>query len=236
MYAYFVSVVNITANTDSDYRMFIFDPCTHVISGFRNSEIYGVMFGYAQGLIELIPSICKLGYKRIAEESRGECSFESIALYRSLGSQIQEWQAPPSIYKDEGYACNLDVAAKIYQNAVLIFLHANFYGSNVSEPALLDLVDTSIDSLLPLVKSFSSHSSIASTMLWPCMIIGSCLRHVEQRNVLRALILASPFNMTGVSKAIQILDWLWEDDDICSYGPYGLGAIMKKHKIRPCMG
>jgi hypothetical protein len=29
------------------------------------------------------------------------------------------------------------------------------------------------------------------------------------------------------------LDWLWEDE---CFGPYGLGAVMKKHKITHCMG
>lgn len=233
-YAYFVSVVNITANTDLDYRMVIFDPYTHALSSGRGSEICGGVFGYARGLIELIPSICKLGYRRLSEEKYGEFSFESIALYKSLESQIQKWRAPQSI-SDDADTNNLVVAAKIYQKALIIFLHTNFYGSKVLEPTLLDLVDASIEALFPLAQSFSTYAPIASTLLWPCMVIGSCLRQSEKREALRRMIISSPFNMTGVLKAVQVLDWLWDDVDLSSYGPYGLGAIMEKHKTRLCL-
>jgi hypothetical protein len=232
-YSYLVSVVNITANTDSDYRTVIFEPYTDALEGYRDSRTYGAMMGCAQGLFELIPSICKLGYRRIAEENNKKSSFETIALYKSLETKIQNWQPPQVIIKDDCSVNERITAAKLYQQALLVFLHTNFYGSQISDPNLLSLIDASLEVLFPIVNDLPEDTPIMSTLLWPCMIIGSCLRHPLHRMLLRHQMLASPFNMLLVSKTVQILDWLWEDE---GFGPYGLGTVMKKHKITHCMG
>jgi hypothetical protein len=73
----------------------------------------------------------------------------------------------------------------------------------------------------------------ASTILWLMIIMGSRLRVPEKRHKLREMLVASPFHMTAFRRTIQLLDWLWEDSS--AYGPYGLEAVMKKHKINLCM-
>jgi hypothetical protein len=65
------------------------------------------------------------------------------------------------------------------------------------------------------------------------IIMGSCLRLPEKRHKPREMLVASPFHMTAVPRTIQLLDWLWEDAS--AYGPHGLEAVMKKHKINLCM-
>jgi Fungal specific transcription factor domain len=224
--------VNITANTDSDYRTVIFDPYTEALANFQDSRVYGAMFGCAQDLVQLIPSICNLGYRRLAEESNGECYFETVVLYESIKSKIQNWQPPEIIPRDDYSIKDRVMAAKIYQQALLLFLHANFYGSNVSDPTLLALVDETLEMLFPVVADLPEDTPVMSTLLWPCLIIGSCLRDPLHRMALRQIMLASPYNMVLISQTVQILDWLWEDE---GFGPYGLGSVMKKHKITHCV-
>ena len=231
-YAYLVSVVNVTANTDSDYRTVIFDPCTEALASCRDSKVYGAMMGCAQGLFELIPSICKFGYERLREGCQEECSLETIGFYKLLESKIQNWQPPKITVKEDAFAKDRTTAAKIYQQALLIFLHANFYGPKVSDPTFLAQVEASLEILLPLVGDFPEDTPIMTTLLWPSLILGSCLRHPLHRMLLRHRMLASPFNMLLVSNTVQILDWLWEGE---GFGPYGIGAVMKKHNITHCM-
>lgn len=232
-YAYLVSVVNITANTDSDPQTVIFDPFINALGVYRDSKVYGATMGCAQDLIELISSVCQFGYRRIAEEQNNESPSESMALYRSVESKIQSWQPPHITIKDDYSAKDRIIAAKFYQQALLVFLHASFYASNNMEPTFLALVEKSLEKLIPLVADLPEDTPIMATLLWPALIIGSCLRHPLHRMLLRHRMLASPFKMLLVSKTVQLLDWLWEEDE---FGPYGLGSVMKKHKITHCMG
>jgi hypothetical protein len=232
VYTYFVSVVNITANTDFDYRTVIFEPKTQILEAFRDSSTHGAMIGCAHDLFELMPAICKLGYKRIQEEREGEFSFETIATYKSLESKIQDWQ--PSL-PERNLDGNLITAAKMYQQTVLIFLHSSFYGSKVSDPAFISLIDTSMEILLQLSNPIESDSHILSTLLWPIMIMGSCLRDYNAWSDLRSRMLDTPYQMELISKSVQILDWLWEEDHTSVFGPYGLGVVMKKHHVTHCM-
>lgn len=229
LYGYLASVVNITANTDWDYHSVIFDPYTHALEAYRDSKMYGSMFGCAQELIELIPSICTLGYRRLHQESDKDYSFEATTLYESLESKIQKWRAPQSASNDEL------IGAKIYQQAILIFLHASFYGTKFYDPILLSLLDTTIEPLFEFIHAMTEDSPIKTTMLWPCMVIGSCILNPEHRTFIRHLMLGSQYNMLITSRALQILEWLWEEDPSYAYGPYGLGLVMKKHNITHCM-
>jgi Fungal specific transcription factor domain len=231
-YAYLVSVVNFTANTDSDYKTVVFDPCTETLESFRDSKVYGALLGCGQDLFELIPSICKFGYRRITEEKNDKISFETIALYKSLESKIRDWQPPEEVSQSSSTKDRI-VSAKIYQQALLVFLHANYYGSKVTDPKFLALVDTSLAMSVPLLDNITEDSPIMATLLWPGLILGSCLQQPLHRMLLRHRMLASPFNMLLVSQTVQLLDWLWQDNE---FGPYGLGNVMKKHKIKHCMG
>jgi hypothetical protein len=199
----------------------------NALGGLHESKSYGAMLGCAHDLFELIPAVCKLGEKRLQEERDGLYSFETMVTYKSLESKSKNWEE-----LDHALGSNNDflTVAKLYQQALLIFLHTNFWGSNVSDPVLLDMIDGSIGILLSLIVTVPADSPILTVLLWPSIIIGSCLRRPEHRDFLRGMMESSPFSNASVSQAVQTLVWLWEDG---GYGPYGLGATIKKHNISP---
>lgn len=230
-----VSIANITANAEPTFPAFVLDSCIIGLEKLQSCKANGMMFGYAQSLITLIPSICTLGYDRLVEQTSGTYSFESVASYRALLLKIESWQEPlhrPYSGKTE---TELISAAEAYRTAILIFLHAAFYATNVTTPEALTLIDELIHASF-LSLSFDEDSPVLSVMLWPCMIIGSCLRDPFQRAYIRSKMLKAPFNMTIVLNSVQLLDWLWEDTDPNIYGPYGLGIVMKKHGVVHSMG
>ncbi|KIM93770.1 hypothetical protein OIDMADRAFT_173118 [Oidiodendron maius Zn] len=229
-YAYMVSIVNITVNTQPTFPSLVLDPYIASLERFQGCKSFGTMFGYARDLLSLVPTICTLGYNRILEESAGECSFESLACYKAIQSKIENWQEPSPRENSGIDTKDLTNAAKVYKEAVLIFLHTAFYASNVTDPELLALVDKSICATLVLTD-FDTDSPVLSVMLWPCMIIGSCLRQPVQREYLRYKMLEAPFNMTVVRSSVQLLDWLWEDSASDAFGPYGLGSVMRKYGV-----
>ena len=229
-YAYMVSIVNITVNTQPAFPSLVLDPYIASLERFQGCKSFGTMFGYARDLLSLVPTICTLGYNRILEESAGECSFESLACYKAIQSKIENWREPSTRENSGIDTKDLANAAKVYKEAVLIFLHTAFYASNVTDPELSALVDKSICATL-IHADFDTDSPVLSVMLWPCMIIGSCLRQPDQREFLRYKMLEAPFNMTVVRSSVQLLDWLWEDSAPDAFGPYGLGIVMRKYGV-----
>jgi hypothetical protein len=229
LYTYLVTVVNITANTNSDYHSVIFDPYAETLGSFRDSKMYGSMLGCAQPLFEMIPSICKLGYRVIQDQKN------DMTAYKLLEARILGWQPQENTPEKGEFTSDRVIAAKIYQQSLLIFLHSNYYGSQVSDPIFLNLIDKSLEAIIPLVMLLPLDSPILTTFMWPTMIIGSCIREPLGHGLLLGRIRDSPFNMTSISKGIQLLEWLWEDDDPAAFGPYGLGLVMKKHNVTYCM-
>lgn len=229
-YAYMVSIVNITVNTQPAFPSLVLDPYIASLERFKGCKSFGTMFGYARDLLSLVPTICTLGYNRILEESAGECSSESLACYKAIRSKIENWQEPSTRENSGIYTKDLTNAAKVYKEAVLIFLHTAFYASNVTDPELLALVDKSICESL-VFADFDTDSPVLTVMLWPCMIIGSCLRQPVQREYLRYKMLETPFNKTVIRSSVQLLDWLWEDSASDAFGPYGLGSVMRKYGV-----
>ena len=229
-YAYMVSVANITVNIQPAYSVFALGPCIAGLERFQSCQASGMMFGFARDLITLIPSICTLGYNRIIEEDTGMDSLESAACYADLLWKLENWKESPISEASKSNVNDLLLAAKLYKEAILIFLHAAFYASKVTDPEFLRLVDTSLYAALSSID-FDNDSPVLPVMLWPSMIMGSCLRDPMQREYLRCKMLQTTFNMTVVLNSVQLLDWLWEDNSIDAYGPYGLGSVMKKHGI-----
>jgi hypothetical protein len=240
LYTYLVAVVNITANTNSDYHSVIFDPYAETLESFRDSKMYGSMLGCAQALFEMIPPICKLGYRRIQEQRNdidsGEQFAANMTTYKILEARILGWQPQDNTPEKDEFTNDRLIAAKIYQKSLLIFLHSNYYGSQVSDPTFLNLIDKSLEAIIPLVMLLPLDSPVLTTFMWPVMIIGSCIHEPLGRGLLLGCIRDSPFNMTSISKGVQLLEWLWEDDDPTAFGPYGLGLVMKKHNVTYCMG
>ena len=229
-FAYLASVLNITVNTYMIHLVVVLDPCDDALERFQSCKASGSMFGYARSLFVLIPSICQLGYNRLLEESSQDPSFESTALYKSLQSRIESWQLPDAVVQSGSISDDLSIAAEIYRQAILIFLHTSFFGSDATHPRLLALVDASIDQIRPLVEFLFPDSSALTILLWPSMILGSCLRDPLHREELRNSMLKAPFNMTSTVRAVQLLELLWEDSAPDSYGPFGLGSVMQKHE------
>jgi len=233
LYAYLALVGNITIK--SEQRSISLDPFLFSLDGLAEFETFGCMFGCASKLFEIIPSICILGRHRASHAE--QVHYNTVyAEFQAIQLRIQDWE-PPAIFRDES-ECNrqLVIAARIYQQGLMIFLHASFYVKQTddsnSHAAQADLaIERCSDRMFELIDEISRKA--ASTILWPMIIMGSCLRLPAKQQKLRAIWARYAFQMTSVSRAIQLLNWLW--DDPAAFGPHGLETVMKKHKVNFCM-
>ena len=95
-------------------------------------------------------------------------------------------------------------------------------------------MESRTETTLPLLLSLSS-STLGSIVLWPTMMVSSCLRREEQQDVAREGFQNVDFNSRAIKQLAEVLDLLWKDPDPRAYGPRGLDFVMKKHGWSICM-
>ncbi|PVH77340.1 hypothetical protein DL98DRAFT_423925 [Cadophora sp. DSE1049] len=245
LYTYLTLINNVTLNLESEARLIPFDPFMFSLNSLEGSSSFGVMFGCAHELFEMIPRICELGVE-CHKDKLGVFSSSRVSyLYVGLEGKILAWKPP--LRNGVPYSGDLLVAAEIYRRALLIFLHTTFYGPRVTDPLLRSSVDDVIDTVVPVFEQMlewitldadgrTCEPAIATTLLWPLTIIGSCMVDPEHRQYLRMILTTSQYEMQSLSCAMTLLDWLWEDSNDYAYGPYGLEMVMKKRKVNICIG
>ena len=72
---------------------------------------------------------------------------------------------------------------------------------------------------------------LRNILLWPTIVVGSCLFHEEERDVIRLL-----WSNQGrepvflLMKMKTMLESLWAENDPVFFGPYGLQKHMMSHQ------
>lgn len=216
-----------------------------VVADSTLSPGFGVMFGCAHELFQMIPRICELGVECHKDKLGVFSSARGAYLYVALEGKILAWKPP--LRNGVSYTGDLLLAAEIYRRALLIFLHTTYYGSRVTDPLLRSSVNDVLESVVPLFHQMldwitvnsdgrSCEPAIATTMLWPLTIIGSCTVNPCHRQYLRVILTSSQYEMQSLACVMKLLDWLWDDRSDYAYGPYGLEMVMEKRKFNICVG
>ncbi|KIW99074.1 uncharacterized protein Z519_00737 [Cladophialophora bantiana CBS 173.52] len=238
-HAYMTLVANITFPSDSVLQDLLTDPLLSSLEQLRSEGTYGVMFGCAHGLFQLIPSIYTLAKTRMQETEHGAVSSDALAQYSYIEQQIRCWRVPSDLQVQGEWFDQLSTAAEIYRHALLIFMHTAFECSPTATEEIMRKLQPEIDAVFPLAQrlfSYESFPPVATIMLWPAIILGSCLRRSEDRRLLRNILLDFPLRMGIVKQAASLLDLLWNDAaDDTLFGPMGLYIVMVKNGINFCM-
>ena len=120
---------------------------------------------------------------------------------------------------------------EVFRHALLSFLKASMCGSVVNNPKVLISVQRHIDIAFPLLDPVAD-TPFVTVLLWPIMILGSCLICEHQRKYLaHHLRFESKIDICQVPEAGKLLEILWNEEDERAYGPYGLYFVMRKYDI-----
>lgn len=217
------------------------DPLLSSLEQHRPKGTYGYMMGCAHGLFELIPSICRLAHARTQEMSHGMVTAESLAECSRLEQKIRTWTIPDDLLSEGVWFQQLSTAAYIYQCAPLAFLHTSFHGSPAADDQIISRLQPEIDTIFRLalqLLSCEDLSPFTNTLLWPTIIVGSCVRHPEQQRLLQTMLKGHPFNLAITDQAALLLDLLWNEHlehGAPLFGPMGLPLVMEKYDISLCM-
>lgn len=234
MYSYRALVASITPLGALETQQSIpVDPFLDSLWTLSQYKTYGFQFGCGHSLFQFIPEVSRVTNQRMEEERYGVFSPETHASYKSLESRIRSWN--PSVLAEETvFNSQRLAAATIYQNSLLIYLHAYFCDPISSDLYRLSEMELCAETALPLLLSIS-RSQIASIMMWPTLMVCSCLRQEAQHKLVLEGISKVDFNSKAVKQCAELLDLLWKDPDPRAYGPRGLDYIMKKKGWSICM-
>jgi len=239
LYAYLVLVSNITFTGDGASHGLLDDPLLSSLEPHRSDGTYGSMMGCAHGLFELIPSICRFASTRMQEIPYDVVSTESLAQYSQLEQKIRTWTVPGDLTCEGYWFEQLSAAAHIYQHALLLFLHTAFLCSSTVDDRAVSWLQPEIDTIFLLAQQLltaEDPSPLANTLLWPTIIMGSCLRRPEQQRLLCTTLMNH--NLAITDKAALLLDRLWTEGTENGnplFGPIGLKFVMDKYRIHICM-
>jgi hypothetical protein len=224
VYSFLASISNITFNSISEERAVPYDASVYPVDDWTENKTDRVMLGCATTLFKLIPQVCQFGRERFLEEGTPSSPSDHItASYEYFQSQIRGWKPPLQFNQKEAIPGTLDVAY-IYQEALLIYLHAGFYASDVSHPEFCKKVAPSVIRIFSLMESIPQVPptvGLWSTLLWPLMMVGSCLTSLSHKKQWLEIYRQSPCKMAIMDRAVELLDLVWEQDNDVVFGPYG---------------
>lgn len=186
----------------------------------------GFMFGYAYDLYKLIPQIRQLYFSRYLDDSPSPVPFRTIRV------KLEKWQLPKEA--QIGWPSSLKIAALLYQQALFIYLICTEHGPSQADVQLFSLVEPHLTQCLALTKLLPVTCSEWTTLSWPVMLIGSCLRDRSQQEYLCQISNSMIQRMSCIQEMLKVLRWVWQDDS--AYGPYGLEKVMLEHDVKLCLG
>jgi len=186
----------------------------------------GFMFGYAYELYKLIPQIRQLYFARYLDDSPYPAPFDAIRV------KLQNWR-PPEEGKG-GWSSTLQVAANVYQQALFIYLACAEHGPGEPDQQLFSSVRPHLDQAMALIELLPSTCPEWTTLSWPLLVVGSCLRDRPRQQTLTRTGKRLIQGMYCVPKINNVLQWVWDDDT--AYGPYGLEKVMLERNVKLSIG
>ena len=233
MYAYMVLISTVTPSGNPNGQNLTLDSFLYSVEGLSQYGTYGAFFGSGQGIFDFIPEVSLLSSDCRVEEESGTISVETYIRYKDLESRIRSWTPPlEQATTNTELAVQMTTASLIYQTAQLIFLHSSFHKSIQDDEKLIAEIDIRIEMAVPLLASLS-FTPLSAIILWPAMIIGSCVRETTHRDLFSAM--TARYKMNAVKRAGNLLELLWNDPDPRAYGPRGLDYVMRKQGSNICM-
>lgn len=208
----------------------------------RGSPIYGAMFGSAHALFEMIPSIATSAKAmqvetEVARQTRIEHYENELRSWKCCDSELHSNKAGLDdrfSQPDDSYR----IGGEIYREVLFIFLYSSFNGSRKPSEELYAKIDPHLDNVLELLLSIPKRSSILTTMMWPGIVAGSCMRFPHQQQSLKQLYSLSAIKMFSVTRSVELLEFLWCDqvNDPRIYGLHGLEVVMANRDLNVCVG
>lgn len=231
VYSYIVLSNSITPFNMNCNRTLIYDSFLQSLDDLRDLGAFGVMFSGFHSLFELISSVSLFAGEQDTQPSIGtSLPPDRYETYKQLKMRIGHLDLSAIEHPYTEVLPGHSTALGVFRIALLVFLE-----TAVSPFSKHDLVRTHhLQSLLDQAVHYLPEmlaSNYSCILMWPIMVIGSCLVKEDQRNVITHLLIHNHYFMRNTAQASVLLQLLWDDPDEYAFGPYGLGLLMRRHGL-----
>lgn len=227
VYAYVVLSNCITPYGMNQTRTLIYDPFLQSLDDLQQFGAFGSMLNGVHTVFEIIPQISLFAAEQKTQNNSGQY-LDRLRTYNNLKRIILNWSPSPPPPQYDNDSSQRTTALMVYRYALLIFLETALSPVTVHDNARKRDLQFYIDAGMAGLREFST-SHYASIMLWPSLIVGSCMKQEEQRNLLKDLLDHNHFHMKNTGQAGKLLELLWAVDNEDTAGPYGIGLVMDKY-------
>ncbi|KAE8347561.1 fungal-specific transcription factor domain-containing protein [Aspergillus arachidicola] len=217
-------------NMEPDTRSLSFIPSQHILERFRT---FGVITARIFPLIELIPRVISLCQQRQADSASNECSRANWTEFHEIIRCIGSFENQPQVLPSN--LCHLEPqdvqVGKLYVYALTIFTYDAMWGNALADSsALVAVVHRHAIAALDLLPCLLP-TRMASILLWPIAIIGSCLVSDQDRDRFRKALQGEVHCIPLVQKLQDILYALWAKGTPPYYGPSGLQKLLLTERL-----
>lgn len=235
-FAFLTLISNVTPYGFCKDRILPFDPFTLSLKHLESYETYQIFLGCGREVFEHIPRIALLAQQRLREEESGNDKhpFQTTKAFDQLLCRIKNWTLPPASPQMAHWQAEHAICGEIWRNALILYLETSRHGSHIPRDETFDRVQDYVNIACQLWATLNP-SPYCTTMMWPGVIVGSCMIREDQQQALHSALLQNGFATANVSRAMGLLGRLWADEDERVFGPYGIGIMMEKHGIDLCM-
>lgn len=210
-------------------------PVDHLLASLgnlnRGSNTYGFLFGSAHHLFELIPRI---------RQDAGRADAQAMTT-QQVATFITNYAIETRAWRSISSAALLDAGSdeeltgSIYEEAILVYLYLSFYASRSPKSELFEMINPCLDRFVQYLSRFPQGSSLDTTLMWPLLIAGSCMRLPGHRSITRNHLESSHVSMTARIRTLQLLDFVWADS-ANGFGLQALARAMEAHNFNICIG
>jgi hypothetical protein len=240
-YSFVADNLGLSAKGRLPYKPVIDDLTVSIRTRVQQSSTQNVMFGQCFKLFEIIPKVTEFAYRPTTTYPRHEDPEIKHEFYR-LEAQVLAWRAGTPIVEKSTinwHEFNAEVnVGLLVQCAILIFLRAALCGSATPPGPVYDQIQSLVEDFMRVSKALTLAAKPRTTLLWPDLIVGSCVLKDSHRSHLLYCLEQSHFEMHSMTQAAKLLRLLWDEDGygISLFGPYGLNEIAHKYNMYLSVG
>ena len=222
LYSYIVLCNSITPFNMNCNRTLIHDSFLRKLDDLQDLGAFSVMFSGGHHFFKLISSISLLAAQDANTDRHEE--------YRQLKARIGALESPVPKEPEAQSRLGCSATLEVCRIALLAFLETAYSPFSKSDAPRMQHLQPLFDVAVPILPEILP-SSYSCILMWPILIIGSCLVEKEQREVISHMLVHNQYRMRNTAQASLLLESLWEDPDEHAFGPYGLGLLMNRHNL-----
>lgn len=193
-------------------------------------DTFGYMMGSALDIYILIPFVSLFAHQVQSAKSYSEKK-EWDSIYRRLEAKISSWRCPKVASSTEAFSAT----GTIYQNTLLLFLHAAYIREKGDSSTLAAKTDPLVKSSMLLYETIKN-SPAAATVFWPMVIVGTFLKDRCRQEIMLNNLHINGFRMPITYRAAQTLQWIWSRVDNITVGPTCLEQFIRVNGTGLCIG